>query len=238
MKDEEIERVKQVIDTSSNIVGATVGNTLGFLLADASGAAIGGAFGASLTGVLKNVFFDVANRRLSKREESRIGTAAYFAVKKIQERLNEGQIPREDGFFDDRDLDLRSNAEEVFEGTLLKSKNAHEEKKIKFIANVFANTTFHSEISSSEANHVLQLAENMTYRQMCLLALFERKDEIGSIQLYNRSLSDQENEIDRSVILDLSILQEIYQLYNLGLVGCLYDEKVNIDGYKGYTAPR
>jgi hypothetical protein len=231
MTDEEIERVKQVTGSSSNVVGAAVGNTLGFILADAPGAFIGGAFGASLTGVLKQVFFDVATRRLSKREETRVGTSAYFAVEKIQARLNAGELPREDGFFDKSDLDSRSYADEIFEGILLKSKNEHEEKKIKFIANIFANTTFHSEISSSEANHLLQVAENMTYRQMGLLALFERKAELEGIHLADRDYSSRDNEDNVPIINDLSALQEVYQLYNSGLVACKFVEQVNSDGW-------
>ncbi len=232
MADEKIERVKQVIDSSSNVVGAAVGNTLGFILADAPGAALGGAIGASLTGVIKQVFFDVANRRLSKREEIRIGTSAYFAVTKIQARLNSGETPRKDGFFNRENQYSRSDADELFEGTLLKSKNEHEEKKIRFIANIFSNITFHLEISSSEANHVLQVAENMTYRQMCLLALFERKAEIDGISLATKDLTKDDDE-DNSIIKDISLLQEIFQLYNLGLVAQLLVESKNSDEITG-----
>jgi hypothetical protein len=232
MTDEKIERVKQVIDSSSNVVGTAVGNTLGFILADAPGAALGGAIGASLTGVLKQVFFDVANRRLSEREEIRIGTSAYFAVTKIQARLDSGEKPREDGFFSRENQYARSDADEIFEGTLLKSKNEHQEKKIRFIANIFSNTTFHSEINSSEANHILQVAENMTYRQMCLLALFERKAEINDIRLATKDATKDDDE-DSSIIKDISLLQEIFQLYNLGLVAQLLVESKNSDEFTG-----
>jgi hypothetical protein len=227
MTNEKLERVKQVIDSSSNIVGTAVGNTLGFILADAPGAALGGAIGASLTGVLKQVFFDVANRRLSEREGIRIGTSAYFAVTKIQARLNSGEKPREDDFFNRENQYSRSNADEIFEGALLKSKNEHEEKKIRIIANIFANTTFHSEISSSEANHILQVTENMTYRQLCILALFERKAEFD-IHLATKDSTD-DDEI--SIIEDLSALQEIYQLHNLGLVARIDVDIKDADGW-------
>lgn len=230
MKDKDIEPIKRLIETGNNMAGATSGGALGFVLGGAEGAAIGGFAGAILTGVVK-VLGDVAHRSLSSREEIRVGTAAYFAVEKIKARLESGEKPREDGFFDEREQDSRSYANEIFEGTLLKSKNEHEEKKINFIANIFANTTFHSEVSSSEANHILQVAENMTYRQMCLLALFERKGDLEGVHLATKDLASQDNEDEKEIIDDLSALQEIYQLYNSGLVACKLVEQVNSDGW-------
>jgi hypothetical protein len=230
MKDKNIEPVKRLIEAGSNMIGGGIGNALGFVIAGAEGAAIGGVAGAALTGVVK-VLGDVAHRSLSSREEARIGTAAYFAIEKIRIRLELGEKLREDDFFQEGDPNAHSDANEIFEGTLLKSKNEHQEKKIKFIANIFANTAFYSEISTNEANHILQVAENMTYRQMCLLGLFERKTELENIRLATKDLSIQESEDDKPIIEDISALQEIYQLYNLGLVACKYIEQINADGF-------
>jgi hypothetical protein len=181
--------------------------------------------GAALSGTLREVLLDVSNRWLSSREEARVGTAAYFAVDKIKARLESGENPRKDNFFEKSEQTSRSYADEIFEGALLKSKNEHEEKKIKIIANIFAETVFHSEISASEANHVLQLAESITYRQMCLIAVFEQKDDLEGIKL---ATVKQEN---KPIIDDLSTLQEVFQLQGLGLVAQIRDEFENSDGF-------
>lgn len=227
---ENIEPVKRIIDAGSNMTGTVTSNILTFLVGGTEGAIVGGMAGATVTGVVK-VLGDIAHRNLSKREEIGIGAAANFAIDKIRARLESGEMPRDDRFFTQRDYDSRSYAEEIFEWALLKSKNEHEEKKIKFIANIFSNTTFHSEISSSEANHILQVAENMTYRQMCLIALFERIAEFDDIHLATKDLSIQVNKDDTSIVDNLSVLQEIYQLSNSGLVACKLIEQVNAGGF-------
>jgi hypothetical protein len=217
MKNNDINPIQRLIEAGSNMTGAAVGGAVGFVLGGAEGAAIGASGGGLLTSVLKTLG-DVAHRNLSDREEIRVGAAAAFAIEKIRTKLEAGEIPRDDGFFQESEKDSRSNAEEIFEGALLKSKNEHEEKKIRIIANIFANIAFYSEISTSEANHILQVAENMTYRQMCFLALFERKAEDKDINLATKFFPLDSYEDTNPIINDLSALQEIYELYNFGLV--------------------
>ncbi len=231
MNDEDKRQLQQIIDTGSNVVGTATGNLLGFLLADAPGAALGGAIGASLTGVIKQVTLDIIKRSLSHREEMRIGVATTCITDRVQQRLAAGELPRNDGFFEEKLDGSLSNAEEIFEGVLLKSKNQHQEKKIKFISAIFSNTTFTAEISLGEANHILQVAENITYRQMCLISLFERKAELEKINLSTKYLSDQDNNDEMPVLDNLSTLQEIYQLNNLGLVACENKEQTDTDGF-------
>ncbi len=230
MENEDREQLKQIIDTGSNVIGTATGNLLGFLLADAPGAALGGAIGASLTGVIKQVTLDVIKRKLSHREEIRIAATTTYVTSEVQNRLNAGEVPRNDDFFVRNDESSFSNAGEIFEGVLLKSKNQHQEKKIKFISRIFTNTAFQVEISVAEANHVLQIVENMTYRQMCLLALFNRKNELENNNLLNVSLSEMQEEMALSNGL-LPILQEIFQLYNLGLIARLNVASEQGDGF-------
>ena len=221
MKKNEINPIQRLIEAGSNIAGAA-GGAIGAFLGGAEGAALGGVTGGGVTGILKTIG-DVAHRNLSKREEIRIGAAVSFAIDKIRIRLRAGETPRNDGFFQEREYDSRSDAEEILEGALLKSKNEHEEKKIQIIANIFANVAFSSDISTREANHILQVAEGMTYRKMCLLALFERKAEIKGISLGTKDTSNafDGNEDSKPIVDDLSILQEIYELNNSGLVGLI-----------------
>lgn len=85
--------------------------------------------GAVVGKTTKRVIIEFASRLLSSREEARIGATISYAALKIQQRLDAGDIPRSDGFFS-ADETGRSNADEIFEGVLLKAKNEIQEKKL------------------------------------------------------------------------------------------------------------
>lgn len=133
---------------------------------------------------------DIANRQLSSREETRVGAGAVFAINKIWERLFEGDILRDDEFFSVKSNsdNERSPAEEIFEGSLLKCKNEHQEKKLRYITNIFVNTSFRSDVSPEMANQVLLVAERLSYRQFCIIAVVQRHEEVDfDSRLWNKS---------------------------------------------------
>ncbi|MCY1552397.1 hypothetical protein D9M68_887900 [compost metagenome] len=69
---------------------------------------------------------------------------------------------------------LPSPAEEVFEGVLLAAKQEHEQLKLQYLANFYANLVFDPSVKGPEANYLLTLAESLTYRQLCLLSLVDQ----------------------------------------------------------------
>lgn len=215
---EDLNGAKDLIKTYGvEMTGAAISESASSLLAAAiAGGTMGsiatpfGAFIGAGLGVTFKVFAEIATRSLSSREKVRVGAAASFALVKIQQRIDSGESPRDDTFFSSKG-NSRSAAEEILEGVLLKSKNEHEEKKVRIFGNIFANIAFTPGLRVGEANHILQIAENLTYRQMCLLALFHREDEIRDLQLAEALPSSQSFET-------ISVLQEIYQLYNFGLL--------------------
>lgn len=199
------ERVAFLITAGSEITGGATGGALGLIFGGPLGAAIGGGFG----GVVP-VLGDFVNRMLSQREKARVGAAATFALLKAKENIDAGRKPRDDGFFATNNS-KRSNADEIFEGVLLKAKNEHEEKKVRFLGNAFANIAFTPGFSAAEANYLLHSIENMTYRQLVILSLVGRKAAFGI------SLKD---ESYRGEVLaeTVSILQECRELDSLGLI--------------------
>jgi hypothetical protein len=202
---------------SSLFAAAIAGGTMGSIATP-----VGAFIGAGL-GVTFKILAEIATRSLSSREKVRVGAAASFALVKIKQRLDSGESTRNDTFFSSNG-NSRSEAEEILEGVLLKSKNEHEEKKVRIFGNIFANIAFTPELRVGEANHILQIAENLTYRQMCILALFHRKDEIGDLQLAESLYRSQSFET-------ISILQEIYQLYNFGLLARLISDSSDSSDY-------
>lgn len=205
------DKVKELLESGKELVGPTIGGGIGGLLGFLAAGPIGAAGGGALGGAIEKLISDVANRHLSKREEIRVGATTVFAISKIKERLEQGSPLRNDGFFEQKDKG-RSSAEEVFEGVLLKAKNEHEEKKAKYIANLFVNAAFRKDFSIGQANHLLQIMQGFTYRQICLLALFGNK----VVQLRQKDYSE-----NAMVNYDTySILLQIFDLYNKGLVAC------------------
>lgn len=225
------EKVNSLISLGGDIAGSAVGGAIGFLAGGPTGAAIGEALGVVISKSSIKLLSDIADRTLSKREKIRIGATAAFALVKIKSYLNAGCTPRDDGFFDTKGKE-RSDADEIFEGVLLKAKNDHEEKKAKILGNIFANVAFINGFSVGEANHLLQIANDLTYRGMCFLALIERKCQILSIKLREESYREFKGDIYYETI---SILQEAYQIYNYGLIACKIKSSESYEALLGWT---
>lgn len=136
------------------------------------------------------------------------------AISRMKERLDGGDTPRQDGFFD-RDFTGRSPAEEVFEGVFLRAKNESEEKKSPFLANLVASVAFDSAISVEMANYFIKLAEKLTYRQYCLVALVGIVVNLNVEQLRRAVHDDIELEVLRREEMDM-------HLSDLGTFGLLY----------------
>ena len=175
------ERIRRL---ASDVAGGAGGAAAGLLIGGPLGAVAGAAGGPLLAAATRRVLGDVAGRFLSEREVVRIANAAFYAANEIAVRIERGDPLRGDGFFDSGKAD-RSDADEVFEGVLIKCKNEHEEKKAPYLGYLLANVAF-SRISASNANAILKLAERMSYRQFCILALCIQQDEYGfdNMQLF------------------------------------------------------
>lgn len=102
-------------------------------------------------------------------------TAVSIATEVIQARLHAGRNPRDDGFFDS-DSSGRAAGEELAEAMLRATERAYEEKKVPYIGRLYAKLCFDATISAAEANHLLRLADALSYRQFLLLQLFSREE--------------------------------------------------------------
>lgn len=212
--DEKENKVKDLISVGTELAGSAAGGAIGFLVGGLPGAAGGNALGVAIAKSTGKLLSDFVDRSLSERERVRVGGTAALAISTIQEFLESGYKPRNDGFFEEQG-NQSSDAEEIFEGALLKSKNDHEEKKAKIYANIFAMVAFNSTISSGEANYILQKVATLTYRLMCFYSLILRKKQIQDIRLRSTNYRDSINDISDDTI---SLLQEIHPLYSSGWI--------------------
>jgi hypothetical protein len=206
------ELLEELIWTGSDVAGAAAGATIGLVIGGPPGAIAGSASGPAIARVFRYVGAEFKNRVLGKREEVRIGAVIAFAGKKIQDNLEEGKQVRQDGFFTEQPDD-RSDAEEIFEEVLLAAQREHQEKKLRYYGNLVANIAFDPTISRERANLLLKIGEDLTYRQMCLLATFALQDKVGIAlrQGDYRGSGRIEPEIG-------AVLQETYDLYTRNLV--------------------
>ena len=219
-------KIIKLINSGSEIAGAAVAGALSSLAGDPAGSAAAAVGGVVIAKVISKVGAELHDRFLGPREEARIGATIAYAIERIKERLDEGESPRQDGFFDNNESN-RSSAEEVYEGALLKSKTAYEEKKIKHIGIFLGNVAFSPELSAERANYYLNLVERLTYRQLKLLVVINRGKEFGlrTSSLVNQRVNPEE----------WSLLQELNELHNLSLLRQL-TEKRDLDLFWGLGA--
>jgi hypothetical protein len=183
---------------------------MGFLAGGPLGAAVLGAGGVLASKALNYVGMEISERLLGPRERTRIGATLTLAAAEINERIEKGEKVRSDGFFDRTDSG-RSNAEELAESVLLKSQREPEEKKLPFLAHLLANISFSPEISVPLGEQLIKAADQLTYRQFCILRLAGMK---GGFQLRKSDYRGHE-----SFTRDLyQILHECSDLYNRGFI--------------------
>lgn len=202
--------IRKLIGAGAEIAGAAVGGALGFLAAGPEGAAAGGAAGAVASSVLKHVGDEISERVLSPRERMRVGGVLALVASEVKSRIDSGQVPRSDEFFT-AGAGGRSDADEVAEAVLLRSQREAEEKKLPYVAHLFASIAFDSNISAAMAHQLIKASEQLTYRQLCLLRLSAVKDSFGLRK------GDYRGQTQFEISL-LQVLYECLDLYTRGFV--------------------
>ncbi|WP_025523808.1 hypothetical protein [Vibrio parahaemolyticus] len=197
------DKVKKIVDKGAELTGSAIGAAIAFY---AGGPLSAAAFGVVGT-VVSQTLTEVANRTLSNREEVRVGATAQQAITIIELSKSMGKKIRNDDFFSG---DVRSDAEEVFEGCLLASKNTHEEKKSIYLGNLFANICFRDDIDKHQSNRLIHIAEQLSYSQLCLINIFMNKQEYNLRQGNFRNI--------KTTFKQVVLLQEIYAMEQSGIM--------------------
>lgn len=212
--DRENKLVVELIDSGGDLAGAASGAAIG-LLGGPIGAIGGAVAGVAVTRTFRRVGADIRQRFLGPREEVRIGAATAHAAATIHALLEAGHMPRDDGFFE-AGTDQRPPSEELLEGVMLKARDAYEERKVRFLGMLYGQVAFHPDISVGHANHLLELASRLTYRQMVILAVVQ--DDTNRSRLRMDRYGTDNVAIDRLGLDGIAIITELYDLYQQGLV--------------------
>ena len=128
--------------------------------------------------MLKSIGQEFSKRQLSPREDYRVGKVLAIAALEIRQRLEKGENPRDDGFFNEKSTG-RSDAAEIAEAIILKCQREPQEKKIRYMGYLKASIAFNSNISTNMGHQLIKAAEELTYRQFCILKLATVKDIFG-----------------------------------------------------------
>jgi len=203
------------VKTSASVIGAGVG------------VVIAGIPGAIIGSILTPVVEDVLSRMLSVKEKNRIEKVKQFAEIEIQRMINAGSKPK-------NDID-RQKVSELYEGALLKAKSTYEEKKLQYIANLFAVAPF-TNTPIENINQSLITAEQLSYRQFCLLEIFDRA-QFSNLGLSNKALRDEVTKINDEKY--SGVYQDVLGLILLGLIGHQPDGRIisTFDNYAGFLIP-
>ena len=170
--------LRRILKHAPGPVGGAAGSALGVGLGAVGipgGEAIGAVLGSAAGNLLSGLGQDIWERHLSHREKQRLGTVLEVMITEIWRRREVGDRIRTDGFFDDKGTG-RSNATEIAESVLLKVQREPEEKKIPYMGYLFSSIAFDPEISAQMAHQLTKIAEQLTYRQLCILKLSVVKD--------------------------------------------------------------
>lgn len=204
--------IDEATEYSGSALGAVAGAGISAVITGPEGAIAGALIGTVIENTFKWAKEEIKTRCLSKAESNKLNIVYELAKERISEKLASGKRLRRDVFFDAEEGD-RTSAEEILEGTLFAAQRENEEKKLPYLANLYANINFDESISRPMANQLIKLASAVSYRQLIILSIIgKNRDSDCGIKLRNTRFRGFEN-YDA-----ISIAAEIYDLYRSSLI--------------------
>lgn len=200
----------ELSNKGAGAIGGAVGAAVGLV-----GGPVGSVAGAVLGSLVADTLKDVVSRMLSHRERIRVDNATVYISDGIKSNLAAGLSIRQDNFFEG-DTNFSSNGTEILEGVLLKCKAQYQEKKVQLIANLFKNVAFNEAISPQAAYQLLNLADELTYFDLCIISYYGRIKELKHFNIlpymfhhFNEGTLGADN---------ISAARDLLRLYQLGIL--------------------
>lgn len=199
----------RVVRIGGDTASASVGGLLGLILGP-PGIVVGAAAAAFLGDTIKSA--------LDKAASHRAETVFTLARERIRAEMESGRQLREDGFLDDS-VSGRSAAADVLEQILQAVQQESEERKLPFIANLYASIAFREDVDRGMANLLVRTAEQLSYRQLCLITVFMTRDanHLRTSDYIHVGDGGLEPTIDLFSPLG-GVLEEAYDLFTRGLL--------------------
>jgi hypothetical protein len=109
-------------------------------------------------------------RLLGRKQAERMLDFGRETVRLVRLELDAGNVPRSDGFFDPSAAD--SDAQDLYEAAMLVAGDTPRTRKIHHLAALMASLFFRADISAVRGEFLLELVDQLTYRQLILLSAF------------------------------------------------------------------
>ena len=184
------------------------------LLGGPPGAILGGFVGGAFSTAVKKLGSEMDKRSMGPREEARVGAVCALGAAEIVVRAEAGEQMRADGFFDGGERD-RSDAEEVWESLLTKCQREASERKLPYMGHLFAGIAFDDTIGLDMAHQLISAAEQLSYRQLCILKLSAtRKSHHLRTESYQQEIKEG-RPVEQPIY---QVLYECFDLYQKGFV--------------------
>jgi hypothetical protein len=197
----------QLVQLGAETAAAGVGAAAGLVLGP-PGSVAGAVAGPTLVRMVAWAGREVKSRILSPKEEERIGTALYYALGRMKEREENGELPRSDGLFEPGD-DPRG----VLEGSLLAAAKSYDALKVPFIGAFYASFVFEEGVGVDEAHFLLTVWDRLTYHELVVLS-YVADSEFAEERMYIEAESKEGGRV-----MDDMLATELTELTSLGLIG-------------------
>lgn len=209
-------KISDILRKNKNIIESLAGGATSYVLTDPTGIS-GEGIKLVLDKLITKFVNDLDTRKLSELEVIRIGEAFTYSIDEISKNLKEGKQLRSDGFFD-KNINDSSDAQEIFEGIIVVSQREYENKKLQYLGKLLANIGFDNSITKQESVQLIELASRLSYRQYIIIAIIVQsqlmRDHCNSLPfLSNTMFKDSDMNYEK-----ISIFQDIFELYRIGLV--------------------
>ena len=212
--EENRKKALDLVKKGGNPITSILGSLVGYYVGDASGAVVAPTTTAFLQ-ILFAAAADQGDRLASKKEIQKMGACSAYILRDIKDRLENNELPRDDYFYKVGDGD--EYIAELFDGIVTKCRLEYQIAKIEHISKILTNFAFNKELSDSEVSHYLNLIERLTYRQLIVIGILYLRQSFGEdIQLRVPNYRENISSLDLS---DISLLQEVFQLANEGILG-------------------
>jgi hypothetical protein len=129
-------------------------------------------------------------------------------------REERGEVPREDGFFEPHGDERSSDADELLEAVLRQAAETYEEQKLPYLSRIFTAVAHDPGVSPADAQYLVGVANDLTYRQLIGLSVLSHHDEHEEA-LINATVNQTEGTAAR----DTGMRLELNDLINRELVG-------------------
>jgi hypothetical protein len=104
-----------------------------------------------------------------------MGATIAFVLADSNARSERGEEVRDDDFFEHRGP-LRSEGDEVLEALFRQAAATFEERKLPYLAHLYTFVAYDSSVSGQTAIYLLRITDQLTFRQLTILALAKARD--------------------------------------------------------------